>query len=106
MKETGFEELFAYGTLLDPAVQQRVIGRVVEGVPDSLHGYTKSTVKLGEAIYPIALPDPGGRIQGARLLLSEEELKRADAYEGPSYQRVKRSLESGRSAWVYVAPEK
>lgn len=104
MKDSRWEELFVYGTLLDPRVQQRVIGRIVSGVADRLEGYVKATVDLGGSVYPIAVPDPAGTIEGMRLSLTPEELARTDEYEGPDYQRVRRRLASGRTAWVYVAP--
>ena len=98
------EELFVYGTLQDAQVQRQVIGRAVEGTRDVLHGFAKDFVRLGDAIYPIAVPKEGGVIEGVRLLLTRAELMRTDAYEGPDYRRVRQTLGSGRSAWVYVAP--
>ena len=46
--------------------------------------------------------NPDDRVSGVVYLLNESELAATDAYETDAYARVERSLESGRSAWVYV----
>ena len=58
----------------------------------------------GKAVHTIAVAsgDPADRVPGVVLVLSEPELTATDAYETDAYARVETTLESGRSAWVYV----
>lgn len=95
------EAVFAYGTLLDPKVQQRIIGRTVESRPDVLPGYRKGTLKLSKNSYFIAVRDPDHSIEGGVLVVTESELERIDRYEGKHYERARVVLESGTEAWVY-----
>lgn len=90
-------KLFVYGTLTIKHVQHQVIGRPIHGRPDTLHDYRKHT----RLAYPVALPQRGAHIPGQVLEVSEEELARADAYEGNGYVRVWVTLASGEQAWVY-----
>lgn len=97
------ERLFVYGTLLDPAIQKRVFGRITSGQPDKLAGYQKDRVRLGGNVYPIIQPKAGGIVEGAVLSVTLAELALIDRYEGDAYQRQKVRLVSGRPAWVYRA---
>jgi len=49
---------------------------------------------------------PGGNaddnIEGTVFSLTPEELQQADEYEADDYERIRVSLVSGTSAWVYV----
>lgn len=98
------EALFAYGTLLDPKVQRRVIGRTVEGRPDTLPRYRKGVLQLPGAAYFIAIPDEQGEIDGGVLEVTPMELRRIDRYEGEAYERARVTLRSGTEAWVYRRP--
>lgn len=100
------DALFCYGTLLDPEVQQRVIGRKVGSHPDVLRGYRKGVLQLGCTAYSIAVPDEQGAIEGGVIEVTPDELRRIDLYEGDEYERVQVVLASGRTAWVYRKPEK
>jgi gamma-glutamylcyclotransferase (GGCT)/AIG2-like uncharacterized protein YtfP len=95
------EHLFAYGTLLDPDVQLAVIGRRLNGEPDSLTKYRLSSLLDGSA-YPNIVGDPSGRVEGRVLEITIEELDRMDDYEGDLYIRERIALDSGRYAWVYI----
>ena len=64
------EHLFVYGTLRDPAVQERIIGRLISGIPDVLHGYGKEQIMSDGALYPIIVPVPGLSVDGAVLELT------------------------------------
>lgn len=99
--DDDLEAVFAYGTLLDPKIQQRVIGRLVESKPDVLPGYRKGTLKLSKNSYYIAVRDPDHSIEGGVLMVTGDELKRIDRYEGKHYERARVVLESGIEAWVY-----
>ena len=98
------ELLFVYGTLKEGGIQERVIGRLVPGEPDILEDYFKSTIKLSGRRYPIISPREGSVVEGEVLVLTPEELRRVDKYEGPAYRRQKVMLRSGMVAWVYQKP--
>ncbi|MFW5784723.1 MAG: gamma-glutamylcyclotransferase family protein [Chitinispirillaceae bacterium] len=91
-----------YGTLLDPAVQQNVIGRKVNGKRAVLQGFLKTERQFSEGIYPDLIRKGEGTVEGILLDLTAEELRRCDDYEGNEYRRVLLdTLESGK-AWVYM----
>ncbi|KKW68592.1 hypothetical protein AAV94_04305 [Lampropedia cohaerens] len=104
--------LFTYGTLQRADIQQHLFGRRLQGQPDVLEGYALAHVDIadeacaitGQTCYPILryLGPQAQPIAGVVYTLSEAELLRADAYEGPAYRRVYLPLQSGRKAWVYV----
>lgn len=96
------EHIFVYGTLYDPDVQQRVIGRLVGGKPDTLDGWYKSQITLGDGTYPIIIPNAGTSVEGHVLEVTEEELLRMDIYETNSYNRRRVKLRSGLETWVYT----
>jgi gamma-glutamylcyclotransferase (GGCT)/AIG2-like uncharacterized protein YtfP len=105
--------LFSYGTLRQPDVQLANYGRLLAGEADELRGYRLIPVEItdpdvvrvsGQKVHMIAVcsGNPDDRVSGVVYLLNESELAATDAYETDAYARVERSLESGRSAWVYV----
>jgi gamma-glutamylcyclotransferase (GGCT)/AIG2-like uncharacterized protein YtfP len=105
--------LFSYGTLQQRDVQLATYGRQLEGTPDALQGYKLAPLVIddphvvnvsGKAVHTIARPssDPADQIPGMVFQLTEDELASTDAYETSAYKRVKATLESGRTAWVYV----
>ena len=96
------ELLFVYGTLQDPAVQSRIIGRVVSGTPDVLEGYFKTDYAMPEGIYPLVIPRHGHFVEGLVLEVTLEELGQMDTYETTAYRRVRVPLRSGRISWVYA----
>ena len=106
--------LFSYGTLRQAEVQIANYGRLLDGEPDVLSGYHLEPVTItdpavvrisGKAVHTIAVAsgDSRDRIEGVVFWLSEAELAATDAYETDAYARIEVALESGRSAWVYVA---
>ena len=96
------ELLFVYGTLQDPAVQQRLIGRTLTGTPDVLEGFFKSSMSMTEGIYPLVIPRHGHEVSGLVLEVTPEELLAMDVYETSAYRRVRVPLRSGRESWVYA----
>lgn len=105
--------LFSYGTLQQPEVQLANYGRLVEGQADALPGYVLTQLKIenpqvvalsGKAVHTIARQtnDPRDRIDGTVLFLTQAELEASDRYEVDAYRRVEATLESGRTAFVYV----
>lgn len=112
--EAALVRLFSYGTLLQPEVQLANYRRLLEGTPDTLLSHRLEPVEIddpdvvslsGKAVHTIARAtgEPADRIAGTVFLLTEDELAATDAYETDAYSRVERTLESGRTAWVYVA---
>lgn len=95
------EEIFTYGTLQDPKVQMKIIGRTIKGIPDGLAGYKKSTITIGNILYPIIIPGGNSVIQGKVIAVTQEELQKIDAYETSAYRRELVTLQSGKEAWVY-----
>ena len=108
------EALFAYGTLQYPDVQREQFGRLLGGSADVLSGFRLGRIpisdpevlrKSGETHYPVLVPEGEGsqRIAGTLYWMTRQELEAADIYEAEDYERQRVTLESGRSAWVYVA---
>ena len=106
--------LFSYGTLQTLAVQEEVFGTALDGEPDALVGFSLAMVEItdpevlalsGERFHPIVSQthDPSDRVSGTVFAMTDEQLRRADAYEVDDYERTKVSLASGRTAWLYVA---
>jgi gamma-glutamylcyclotransferase (GGCT)/AIG2-like uncharacterized protein YtfP len=94
--------LFVYGTLLDPVIQTSVFGRIIEGKPDKLPGYTVIQKLFKSGLYPAVVPDEVSVTIGKVLKINKTELHSADLYEGEEYKRVEVTLESGIEAWIYV----
>ncbi|WP_165943272.1 gamma-glutamylcyclotransferase family protein [Roseicella aquatilis] len=100
--------LFLYGTLLDPAVLERMAGE--PGLarrlrPARLPGWAR--VGLRGTPYPTLLPDPGVVTEGALLRCGPGALARLAAYEGASYRLVPVRAETPRGprrARAWVAP--
>lgn len=108
------EPLFAYGSLQHADVQREQIGRLLDGTADALAGFRLGRIAIddpaviersGETHYPVLLPGGTGsqRVAGTLYWLTKDELAAADAYEAEDYERRRVTLESGRTAWVYVA---
>ena len=98
------ENLFIYGTLMDPEVQKQVIGRTQKPTTDVLEGYRKLNITISDERYPIVVRHEEGKVDGQVIELTEQELKAVDEYETQSYRRVNVTLKSGKNAWVFVKP--
>ena len=90
--------LFAYGSLRKPEVQLANFGRLLDGEPDALTGYTLSRVTIdnpaalaasGTAIHDLALPsgNPADLIPGTLFRLTAAEIEAADIYEDVAFSR-------------------
>jgi gamma-glutamylcyclotransferase (GGCT)/AIG2-like uncharacterized protein YtfP len=108
--------LFSYGTLQQPNVQLATFGRLLDGEPDVLVGYSLAPLAItdpnviatsGSAVHTIARysGDPEHRIEGVVFAITPAEIEAADAYEVDAYARREVRLESGRTAFVYVGPD-
>ena len=107
--------LFSYGTLRLPEVQRATYGRLLEGRPDALVGWTLAEMRIsdpevvrlsGLAVHTIARRSGRAedRIEGVVFAISEEELEATDRYEVDPV-RIETELESGIRAFVYVSPD-
>jgi len=105
--------LFSYGTLQQEEVQLSTFGRRLEGTSDCLVGFLIAKLKImhpevvatsGKGFHPIARAtgQRNNRVPGTVFEVTEEELKHSDRYEVDAYKRIETTLESGKSAWVYV----
>lgn len=80
--------LFVYGTLRDPARQERVTGRRFPARPARLRDYARR-----DAAYPYVIPSPGDVVDG--LLLDDvdaDALARLDVYEDAGHLYARRSV--------------
>ena len=104
--------LFSYGTLRDPAVQQKLFGRHLHGSADELPGYACASIIVADAGFALAngarhamvryTGNDQDRTRGMVFELTYSELATADAYEPVEYERVMTRLASGRGAWDYT----
>lgn len=106
--------LFTYGTLQHAEVQLDTFGRLLEGSPDILPGFTIDYTDIdnprvvdlsGATVHPIlrATGNPLDKVIGKVLEVTTDEIEAADEYEVSLYRRISVPLASGRVAWVYVA---
>jgi hypothetical protein len=107
--------LFSYGTLRLPQVQKATYGRLLEGRPDAMCGWTLAPMRIsdpdvvklsGLAVHTIArrTGNAEDRIEGVVFSISADELAATDAYEVDPV-RIEAELESGTRAFVYVSPD-
>lgn len=120
MRSTGYRlivshNLFSYGTLRQPEVQQALFGRSVPTVDDALPGYRIEWLTItdpevietsGSDRHPILRKgDPADSAAGAYLTIDDAALAAADDYEVDDYVRTAVTLASGVHAWAYLAAE-
>jgi gamma-glutamylcyclotransferase (GGCT)/AIG2-like uncharacterized protein YtfP len=78
--------LFAYGTLMDPAIMQNVCGERFQSRPASLSGYMRK--KLRGEVYPGIIRQPDSSVEGQVYFdVSAQALYYLDEFEGSFYQR-------------------
>ena len=113
MSAPADQKLFSYGTLQLREVQLSQFGRVLQGQPDALPGHRLTMIEItdpeviaasGTDQHPLVAPseDPGDSVPGVVFAITEAELAAADAYEVDDYARVRVTLGSGTTAWVYL----
>jgi gamma-glutamylcyclotransferase (GGCT)/AIG2-like uncharacterized protein YtfP len=94
--------LFSYGTLQDPELQLRTVGRLLGGDRDELVGYEPS-VRPPHANVTFN-GDDASRVAGTLFEVTEDELALFDAFEAPfDYHRITARLASGKETFVYVS---
>jgi len=98
------DSLFVYGSLLEPSLRRRLLGREIAAKPATLSGYR--AYYLNNQGYPALRRMAGGVTPGMLLQgLSYEDLRRLDRYEGELYYRRKLKIRQGFAstrAWVYT----
>lgn len=99
------ELLFVYGTLQEPKIQQKIVGRFLDGDPDVLQNHTTQKVTISGKTYPILIEAQNKEIRGVVLHVSDNDFPALDEYETSAYKRVKVKLKSGTIAWVYMKNE-
>ena len=98
---------FFFGTLMDPAVLDLVVGRHVPEAakrPAVLDGYRRARVR--GATYPIVVPAPGSEVAGVMVSgLRPSDADRLTAYEGDGYVLAELEVRAGggaKRAHVYL----
>ncbi|CAM3971001.1 gamma-glutamylcyclotransferase family protein [Vreelandella rituensis] len=88
-------DVFVYGTLRFAPVRWLVMGSTGTPEPAVLEGYRREGLDLKA--------DDDAQVEGLRLEVSADELRRLDRYErlGIRYQRDKLKLKDGTPVWVY-----
>lgn len=91
----GEHQVFVYGTLRFGIVRWLVYDRWGDPEHAVLSGYRRDGLDLEK--------ETGARVEGYLLSVDAEELRELDRYErlGIRYRRVKVTLASGDSVWVY-----
>lgn len=111
------EYLFTYGTLQLEDVQLATFGRKLSGRPDALTGYRLVMITIQDEDFVAKsgtanhrnlqfTGNASDRVDGIVFEVSADELAQSDAYEPEGYARVLVQLESGSSAWLYVANQR
>ncbi len=97
------QPLFVYGTLRDPRILKKAIGRATKGIPAVALDYQRKTIQLNKEPFPIIIKRKKSKVRGKLLFITEQELKKLDEYEEATiYKRKKVALEIGKTAWAYM----
>lgn len=97
------ELLFVYGTLRNPAVQRKIIGRETPGESAVLKGYKKDHIWIHKHIYPLLRQASKSKVKGEIIKVTRAELATIDNYETSAYRRVLVDVSGGdKQVWAYV----
>jgi Gamma-glutamyl cyclotransferase, AIG2-like len=110
---SGQPAISGSNTLQYESVQIATFGRQLDGHDDAMPGWRKDMLEItdaevirksGERFHPMVRPlnDPIDEVSGKVSSITAEELAAADRYEVSDYRRIKVTLRSGVSGWVYV----
>jgi Gamma-glutamyl cyclotransferase, AIG2-like len=95
---TKTEKVFVYRTLEDKTVDYKALGHYVEKAKKVvLPGFRD--INRGKGYHTI-LRDPSSQVRGVELFVSEDDLRKLDAWEN-KYRRIKVTLQDGSQAWAY-----
>lgn len=106
--------IFSYGTLQFPKVQLELLGREVTSWPDSLSRFKMGEITImNESVVEISSQathqiinftgNASDIIEGVVLSITLDELAVIDEYETDDYKREELTLNSGKTAFAYVA---
>ena len=96
------ELIFVYGEFLEPKIRQKVIGRSVKGIQDSITGYRKITTPYKGINYYFIRKEKNSAAIGLILKVFKNELLKMDDYEDELYTRKKIVTKKGISTWIYM----
>lgn len=96
------EQLFVYGTLCQPAIVKKIIGRTLLGIPATLRGYRRKTIHYYDENCFVIIPDRRSSVKGEILFVTKQELQLFDEYEYRIYVRKRVRLTNSQQAWTYV----
>lgn len=97
--------LFSYGSLQQPAVQRRILGREPPGRADEVIGFERVLIaRAGKELANVVRNGRAdSRVAGTVFEISDADLLVVDAYEATdSYVRMQAALASGGEAWLYA----
>lgn len=105
--------LFSYDTLRSQDLQLQHYGRKLEGIEDTLSGYTlKDSTVNGVSMnrnsntnspqIAIKSQEKNGKIEGMVFEMTGEELVEADKMAAPNSIRILATTDAGVEVWVYV----
>lgn len=100
MASSGYEKsrtepVFIYETLLNPITRAYACLCFTEATPATLSGFTETIRNI--------TPAPSGTVRGAIIMVTTDELKRIDEYEGVPHDYIRTRVEVDRKvAWVYI----
>lgn len=82
-------KLFSYGTLQDPDVQMKVLGRKL-GIrwPTNINGFKLRQLEIEGIYYPAAEIKAGSNIRGNIYEIKSSDLAKLDEYETYKYKRI------------------
>jgi gamma-glutamylcyclotransferase (GGCT)/AIG2-like uncharacterized protein YtfP len=108
MTEASYDgrPLFAYGTLMFPAVVKSVIGRIPDSRPGVINGYQR--LKVAGESFPGLIREEGKSVQGlVYSSITGEEWERLTAFEDDFYELQEVTVEcpeTNVSALAFLVP--
>lgn len=95
--------VFAYGTLLDPAVRETTLGYIPNIKASQVIGFRKEEIILSGIAYPILVEDMLCEeiIEGGYFEIDKSDLSKLDAYESSAYKRKQVVTTQGIRVWIY-----
>jgi gamma-glutamylcyclotransferase (GGCT)/AIG2-like uncharacterized protein YtfP len=97
------ENLFAYGTLKDLNIQQKLFNRVLTGNKAALSNYKKSSILIDGELFPCIDEVKDYKVEGIIFKITSEELAITDEYEGKEYKRIAVLPDNNlEKVWVYI----
>jgi gamma-glutamylcyclotransferase (GGCT)/AIG2-like uncharacterized protein YtfP len=99
------KKIFCYGTLQEPSVLVRLIGRTVTGPITRIMGYVVLCDYVDPAdgvAYPRLVPHKNGCVYGRVLLFKDSELSILNEYETDMYKLEPIDVQGYSNGYVYM----